>query len=90
MEFRLDRQHLTVTTFTDEARTNRPLDYWRTRPAAERVAAVEFLRRQFIGPGAPTSTSSAALLNARNIEFVIVGAHAPCRDSAQEVLLDRP
>ena len=35
VEFRLDRQRLTVTTFTEEARTNRPLDYWRTRPAAE-------------------------------------------------------
>jgi hypothetical protein len=52
VEFRLDRQALTVTTFTEEARTNRALDYWRTRPAAERVAAVEFLRRRFIGPGA--------------------------------------
>lgn len=52
VEFRLDRRALTVTTFAEEARANRALTYWRSRPAAERLAAVEFLRRQFIGPGA--------------------------------------
>ena len=52
MEFRLDRRAFTITTFAEDARTNRALAYWRSRPAAERVAAVEFLRRQFIGPGA--------------------------------------
>jgi hypothetical protein len=52
VDFRLDRRALTVTTFADEKRTNPALAYWRLRPPAERVAAVEFLRRQYIGPGA--------------------------------------
>lgn len=52
VDFRLDRRVLTVTTFADEKRTNPALAYWRQRPPAERVAAVEFLRRQYIGPGA--------------------------------------
>ncbi len=52
MELRLDRRALTITTFAEDRRTNRALAYWRRGPAAERVAAVEFLRRQFIGPGA--------------------------------------
>ncbi len=52
VEFRLDRRALTIATFAEEAKTNRPLAYWRSRPPAERVAAVEFLRRQHIGPGA--------------------------------------
>ena len=51
MEFRLDRRAVRVTTFAEDARENRDLVYWRGRPAAERVAAVEYLRRQLIGPG---------------------------------------
>jgi hypothetical protein len=51
-EFRLDRQALAVTVRADAERSNRPLAYWRSRPVEERTAAVEFLRRQFIGPGA--------------------------------------
>lgn len=51
MEFRMDRRALSVTTFAEETRTNPSLTYWRSRPPAERVAAVEFLRRQFIEPG---------------------------------------
>jgi hypothetical protein len=52
VEFRLDRSALVTTTTTDDVRLNRPLAYWRTRPVHERLAAVEFLRRQFIGSGA--------------------------------------
>jgi hypothetical protein len=52
MEFHLDRRALAVTAFADAVRPNRTLAYWRGRPAEERIAAVEFLRRQFIGPGA--------------------------------------
>jgi hypothetical protein len=52
MTFRLDRTAINVTTFEDDAKSNRALAYWLGRPAAERVAAVEFLRRQWIGPGA--------------------------------------
>jgi hypothetical protein len=33
---------LTVTTFSEDTRTNRSLKYWRSRPPFERVAAVEF------------------------------------------------
>lgn len=40
---------LNVTSF-DEVERNRPrLRYWLSRPAAERIAAVEFLRRQVDG-----------------------------------------
>ena len=52
MEFRLDRRALTITTFAEAAVSNRALAYWRSRPAPERVAAVEFLRRQIVDPGA--------------------------------------
>lgn len=52
VEFRLDRTAFVVTTKDEDTRTHRALAYWLTRPADERVAAVEFLRRQFIGPGA--------------------------------------
>jgi hypothetical protein len=51
MEFRLDRRVLTVTPFAEAAASNRTLVYWRSRPASERVAAVEFLRRQIVDPG---------------------------------------
>jgi hypothetical protein len=50
MAFQIQRI-LRVTSFDEERRHNRALDYWLSRPPAERVAAVEFLRRQFIGPG---------------------------------------
>ncbi len=39
-------------TVADHGSAEGALRYWRSRPAAERVAAVEFLRRQWIGPGA--------------------------------------
>jgi hypothetical protein len=52
VEFRLDKTAFVVTTKDDETRLNRPLAYWLTRPVEERLAAVEFLRRQLIGPGA--------------------------------------
>ncbi len=45
------RRTLRVTSFDEERRHNRTLAYWLSRPPEERVAAVEFLRRQFIGPG---------------------------------------
>jgi len=48
----MDRRAFAVTTLDEDTRRNRSLAYWRTRPVAERLAAVEFLRRQFIGPGA--------------------------------------
>jgi hypothetical protein len=35
VEFRLDRRAFTVTSFAEEANTNRPLAYWLTRPPAE-------------------------------------------------------
>jgi hypothetical protein len=51
VEFHLDRRVLTVTTFARDARDNPTLAHWRSCSPAERVAAVEFLRRQFIEPG---------------------------------------
>ena len=52
MEFRLDRSAFSVTTFAEAAASHRELAYWLSRPASERLAAVEFLRRQIIDPGA--------------------------------------
>jgi len=52
VEFHLDRTAVTVTTFAEEARMNPSLTYWRSRSPEERIAAVEFLRRQFSGSGA--------------------------------------
>jgi hypothetical protein len=52
MEFRLDRSAISVTTFAEAATSNRELAYWLSRPASERLAAVEFLRSQVVEPGA--------------------------------------
>jgi hypothetical protein len=51
MEFRLQRV-LTQITFHEEERTRPTLRFWLSRPPAERLAAVEFLRRQMHGSGA--------------------------------------
>ena len=51
MEFRLQRV-ARMTTFDEERRERPSLAYWLSRPPEERIAAVEFLRRQFHGPGA--------------------------------------
>ena len=51
MEFKLQRI-VKLTTFDEERRSRPALRYWRSRPLEERIAAVEFLRRQFHGPGA--------------------------------------
>lgn len=40
-----------LTSFADEERTRTTLRYWLSRPASERVAAVEHLRRQVDGSG---------------------------------------
>ena len=51
MEFTLQRV-IRMTSFEEERRERPALRYWLSRPPEERVAAVEFLRRQFHGPGA--------------------------------------
>lgn len=50
MEFRIQRV-LTETTFEEEEQQRPALRYWLSRPPEERVAAVEFLRRQVDGTG---------------------------------------
>ncbi len=52
MTFRLVRGTLAVVTGAEHSGAARALAYWLSRPAAERIAAVEFLRRQYLGPGA--------------------------------------
>lgn len=42
---------LRLTSFADEERTRPALRYWISRPPEERVAAVEYLRRQVDGSG---------------------------------------
>lgn len=51
VEFRIQRV-LKQTSFEEEARTRPALEYWLSRSPEERVAAVEFLRRQVDGAGA--------------------------------------
>lgn len=51
VEFGLHRV-LTVTTASAHAAATSAREYWRGRPAEERLAAVEFLRRQHDGTGA--------------------------------------
>jgi hypothetical protein len=41
-----------LTSWAEEERTRPVLRYWLSRPAAERIAAVEYLRRQIDGAGA--------------------------------------
>lgn len=41
-----------LISFADEERTRPALRYWLSRPPTERVAAVEYLRRQIDGSGA--------------------------------------
>ena len=49
--FRLKRSIAIVTREDHDGRTE-SRRYWATRPAAERLAAVEFLRQQIHGTGA--------------------------------------
>ena len=42
-------QVLTATSFDDDNRERPSLRYWLSRPPEERIAAVEFLRRQVDG-----------------------------------------
>ena len=41
-----------LTSLAEEERTRPALRYWLSRPPTERVAAVEYLRRQIDGAGA--------------------------------------
>ena len=45
---------LSVRILEDGAEVpSQEVDYWRDRPAAERIAAIEFLRQQFFAPYDP-------------------------------------
>ena len=69
------RRVLHLTSLAEQERMRPALRYWLSRPPAERVAAVEYLRRQFDGL-APDFDEFIASLNAHGVEFVIVGAYA--------------
>jgi hypothetical protein len=45
-DFRLDRTHFSVASLTDP---DDSLGYWLSRPAGERLRALELLRRTFYG-----------------------------------------
>jgi hypothetical protein len=49
VNFRVQRSIIKRTSFDEEERTRPSLRYWLSRPSAERIAAVEFLRQQFNG-----------------------------------------
>ena len=49
VDFPMDRTAVKRTSFDEEERTRPSLVYWLSRPTAERIAAVEFLRQQFNG-----------------------------------------
>ena len=48
----MDRRAFRVTQAEEHGHPRQDLAFWLSRPAQERVAAVEFLRRQFDGSGA--------------------------------------
>ena len=52
MTFRMDRRAIAVVDSGSHGHAGPEAAYWRSRPAAERIAAVEFLRRQSHGSGA--------------------------------------
>ncbi len=51
MEFRIQRV-VTQPTRKEAESSSAALKYWLSRPPEERVGAVEFLRRQVLGPDA--------------------------------------
>ncbi len=51
------------------------LEYWLSHPPEERLAAVEFLRRQWYGSTA-SSGKLFELLNAHDVDYIVVGAYA--------------
>jgi hypothetical protein len=57
----------------NEIRQN--LEYWLSRTPEERVAAVEFYRRQVYGD-IPRLQRMTQVLNANKVEFVVVGTYA--------------
>jgi hypothetical protein len=57
----------------NEIRQN--LDYWLSRTPEERVAAVEFYRRQVYG-NIPQLQRITQVLNVNKVEFVVAGAYA--------------
>jgi hypothetical protein len=48
-DFRLDRTQISVVSLTDK---DDAVEYWLSRPAEERLRALEFLRRTFYGSSA--------------------------------------
>ena len=72
MEFRLQRT-VRVLTAAEHATGAASREYWRGQPPAERLAAVEFLRRQHLAPDFDEFFGS---LIGRSVEFLIVGAYA--------------
>ena len=48
----MDRRAFRVAKAAEHGEASQDLAFWLSRPPAERVAAVEFFRRQFDGSGA--------------------------------------
>ena len=71
----MDRRALKITTFAEDARANPSLRHWRSRPPAERWQPSSSFGGSSLDL-TPDFDEFCALLAARSIEFVVVGAHA--------------
>jgi len=75
---------LSLTTFREDEEDNPSLAYWLSRSPRERLAEVERLRREYLsslrgahGNGCPEGLADlCSLLNAKNVDFLIVGGYA--------------
>jgi hypothetical protein len=75
---------VSLTTFSEERAGNPSLVFWLSRGAEERIAEVERLRREYWTAiqgaqhdGLPPSFADlCSLLNARGIEYLIIGGYA--------------
>ena len=75
MECRLQRGSLTALSRDGHASSKRNLAYWKSRPAAERIAAVSYSGLSTLDL-APDFDEFCALLIAERVEFVVIGADA--------------
>jgi hypothetical protein len=60
-------------TLSESGSAKRDLAFWLSKPAEERVAAVDFLRRQYHGS---RTRDLLALFNKHRVEYLIVGGYA--------------
>ena len=65
-----------VRDLKDDSSIKEDLLYWLSKPPEERVAAVDYLRRQYHGNIQPDFSHLLKLFNAHNVDYLIVGGYA--------------